>query len=213
MRVFLASCLRASETGTVSGPAGKSADLASVFLTSRRDLESFLRRRVRSPQVAEDLASDIYLKLDRVENFSGDESDARGYLFRMAANIATDHERVANRRVQILEEERDLFDSVTESSEAAVVAKSRIRVIDAALDELPAKARDFLWHSRVDEMTHGEIAEQMGVSKSLIEKYIMRALAHCRQRLREAEDDGRATRRLAAAASEAATLPKAAQEG
>lgn len=66
-----------------------------------------------------------------------------------------------------------------------MVANSDIGVVESALSELPGKAREMLYLSRVAGLTHGEIAERLGVSKSLIEKYIARALAHCRLRMAE----------------------------
>ena len=39
--------------------------------------------------------------------------------------------------------------------------------------------------SRMEGKTHAEIAAELGVSKSLVEKYAVRALLHCRARLNE----------------------------
>jgi DNA-directed RNA polymerase specialized sigma24 family protein len=40
-----------------------------------------------------------------------------------------------------------------------------------------------LFLSRVEGFTHAEIAEQMGVSQSLVEKYLIKAILHCRAQL------------------------------
>jgi RNA polymerase sigma factor (sigma-70 family) len=164
--------------------------LQTEFVAARREIELFLLRRLRCHHLAEDLASEIYLRLGRVEGFSGTPIEARRYLFCMAANIAIDHIKVSRRRAEILEEESHFLESSIESGENATVARSELAIVDAALSELPVKAREIFYHSRVSGMTHDEIAQAMGVSKSLIEKYIIRALAHCRRRLREAEEAG-----------------------
>jgi RNA polymerase sigma-70 factor (ECF subfamily) len=41
---------------------------------------------------------------------------------------------------------------------------------------------------RVNGLSHTEVADRLGVSKSLVEKYLARLVQHCRARLREAED-------------------------
>lgn len=174
----------------MSQPARDEPSLQTVFVSVRRELEQFLARRVRCPQLAEDLASEIYLKLERAEGFTGSTIEARRYLFRMAANIAIDHVKVSKRRAEILHEGRDLFETTVESAERATLARSDLTIIDAAMTELPVKARDILYRSRVNGLTHDEIARELGVSKSLIEKYIIRSIRHCRDRLREAEAAG-----------------------
>lgn len=35
--------------------------------------------------------------------------------------------------------------------------------------------------SRVEGMTHAQIAEKLGVSRSLVEKYAVKAVLHCRE--------------------------------
>ena len=72
----------------MSEPAREPSDLASAFVEDRPALERFIARRVRCQQTAQDLASEVYLRLDRVVDFSGTREDARRYLYRVAANIA-----------------------------------------------------------------------------------------------------------------------------
>jgi RNA polymerase sigma factor (sigma-70 family) len=162
-----------------------SDDLRAEFLASRPEIERFLRSRVSCPQIAADLASEIYLRLYRVKPVLTGRNDARAYLFRMAANIAIDHNRLERRRSDILNESEDLFQGVEPGPEPAALARSEMAIVESALAELPEKCREILILSRLHGLTHGEIAKRMNVSKSLVEKYIARALVHCRQRLNE----------------------------
>ena len=59
------------------------------------------------------------------------------------------------------------------------------KTLDEALHELPGKTRDMLILSRLDGLTHGQIAERLGVSRSLVEKRLVQAVLHCRARIRE----------------------------
>ena len=106
----------------------------------------------------------------------------------MAVNAAIDHLRVEHRRVELLAGVVDLFDAPDRSPEDEVLTEDRIGVVGLALDELPAKCREMLFLSRVQGLTHAEIAERMGVSKVLVEKYVARALLHCRARLLAEEE-------------------------
>ncbi len=158
-------------------------DLVSVFTDVRVDLERMLRGRVRDPHLAADLTQDIFLRLRRITSPLPNRHEARLYLFQMARNLATDHQRVEGRRTQILAGAVTLFEGIAASPEEETLARDQLRVVDAALDDLPTLCRDVLYMSRLLGMSHGEIAAELKVSKSLVEKYVVRAMLHCRAKL------------------------------
>lgn len=141
--------------------------------------------RLQSRDTAEDLAQDLYLKLPRVAEPLPSRDDARRYVFRMAVNAAVDHQRVEGRRAELLAGASALFDGVEASPEEAALSRDELARLEAALRELPPKCRDVLYLSRVEGLTHVEIASRLGVSKSLVDKYAVRALLHCRARLKD----------------------------
>lgn len=159
------------------------ADLQSVFSDIRLDLERMLRGRVHDAQLAADLTQDLFLRLRRITAPLPDRHEARLYLFRMARNLATDHQRVEGRRAEILAGAVTLFEGVSASPEDETLAKDQMRIVEACLDELPKHCRDVLYMSRLLGMSHGEIAAKLGVSKSLVEKYVVKAMQHCRTKL------------------------------
>ena len=55
--------------------------------------------------------------------------------------------------------------------------------IERALAELPLNCRRiFIWQ-KIEGLTQQEIAERMGLSKNMVEKYMIRTLRHLRERL------------------------------
>lgn len=157
--------------------------LLDVFLSRRSEIEQVLSNRTGDPALAADLVQDLYFRLERISERLPNEAEAYRYLLRMALNASIDHLRVEKRRTELLAGAACLFDHAAPGPESATVARDTLRDIDTALDALPDKARDMLYLSRVEGLTHGEIAERMGVSRSLVEKYIIRALLHCRAHL------------------------------
>jgi len=159
------------------------AELVSLFIALRPRLERVLTGRVGCPQAAADLAQEMYFRVVRVADKLPNEDEARRYLLRMATNAATDHFRVTGRRDQLLSGLATLFESVESDPEESLINSDQMRIVDAALDELPPKCRDILFLSRVEGLTHPEIAARLGISESLVQKYIVRALRHCREKL------------------------------
>jgi RNA polymerase sigma factor (sigma-70 family) len=159
------------------------SDLEAVFFDARTDLERMLRSRVRDAHLAADLTQDVFLRLRRIRTPLPNRDEARLYLFQVARNLAIDHQRVEGGRTRILAGAAVLFEEVQTSPEDEALASDQIRIVDAALDELPRHCRQVLYMSRLLGMSHGEIALALNVSKSLVEKYVVRALLHCREKL------------------------------
>lgn len=174
----------------MSVAAHPGVDLEQVYLAMRFDLVRFVLRRLRDPHNAEDVVSDVFLRLARVTEPIATELEAQRYIYRIASNLLIDYVRVNGRRLEILEANMVLVENEVPDHERGVMAKDDLAVIHEAFDDLPDKARDIIYYSRVQGLTHEQIADRMGISKSLIEKYIIRAMRHFRERLRETEDIG-----------------------
>ena len=66
---------------------------------------------------------------------------------------------------------------------------AQLALLDRALRQLPEKPRQALLLSRVEGLTHAAIARRLGVSESMIAKYLAQSLRHCRNYLKQAEDE------------------------
>lgn len=160
-------------------------ELARIFVEIQPRLERVIRRRIGDPQMAQDLAQDLYLRFQRMAAQLPNEDEARRYLMRMATNAAIDHLRSEKCRMQLLVGVLNLFDGHAPDPAERTETHEQYRLLDQALAGLPPICGDILYLSRIEGLTHAEIGEKLGLSKSSIEKYVMRALKACRQRLEE----------------------------
>lgn len=180
--------LEPDAAAVIEGAVSKSSplsllDLQSVFAEIRSELQRLLRRRTGDSEVAADLIQDLFLKLTAIHSAIPDRFQARAYLFRMAGNLAVDHRRTEARRAEILKGSQVLFEDAGPDPEAITITRDQLRRVELALSELPPKCREVLILARVQGLEHKEIARRLGVSVSLVEKYQLRALRHCRERL------------------------------
>lgn len=148
-------------------------------------LNRFLHRLLGDAADAADAAQETYLRLVRALSRTEIEHP-RVFLFFVARNVAINlgkRRRFEARLFRSLSDETlgDLQD-VHARSEQQVIARQQLRLLAAAIDELPARRREAFLLSAFDGLSNGEIAARMGVSRNMVEKHLMKALLHTRRR-------------------------------
>ncbi|MBA5706381.1 DUF4974 domain-containing protein [Pseudomonas fulva] len=162
--------------------------LLASFQEHYDDLLQFLTRRMRDRQRAADVAHETYLRLVQIDAHAVPVLHPRSFIFRVAGNIAID----ALRRDQRLAACHDDSEGMVHvacgapAPEAALLASERLQILDQALLQLPPKARQALLLNRVEGLTQRQVAQRLGVSESMVAKYIGQALRHCRGWLQKA---------------------------
>ena len=137
-------------------------------------------RRLRNRQEAEDLAHDTFVRV--LEAKSVQVEQPRAYLHQTARNIAVDAYRREDRREAM---ELGALDQTPPSGdpEHFMHAIQLADSIEQALAELPLNCRKiFIWQ-KIEGLTQQEIALRLGLSKNMVEKYMIRTLRHLRDRL------------------------------
>ncbi len=166
------------------GPLGQDLALKDLYLRHHATLRRFLGRMLRCEETAAEVAQDAWMRLVRLKP-QHYVDNPRAYLFQVAANAARD--RMARERSrEAVVDGRPLPEDVASpepDAETAALARERVRLLAAALDELPPRCREVFLMSRFDGLANGEIAARLGISRNMVEKHIIRAMLHCRRRL------------------------------
>jgi len=165
--------------------------LQAAYLERRADLVRFFTLRLRSAAAAEDLVQDIYIRLASVEP-DVDVRNAAGYLYRLGSNLMLDRirgeQRAAARDRDWRETHRTVLgaEEVAEDPRAddAVAARQRLDQIIALLRDLPEQTQRVFRMHKFDGLSHAEVAQALGISRSAVEKHVMAVLKRLAERLR-----------------------------
>lgn len=179
-----APAMTSASTDIIRGPT----DLDVLFRTYHQDLTRFARGKLRDREAAADLVQDTFLRY--LANEAHGETrlapaSPRFFLWRIASNLIIDMVRRDRRRGQFASLDQFEHELVcpAPAADRRLMARQEFEIIKQALDDLPPKARAALLLSRVEGLGHAEIAGRLGVSASMVTKYIMTALRHCVKRL------------------------------
>jgi RNA polymerase sigma factor (sigma-70 family) len=133
-----------------------------------------LLRRGRSPQDADDLVQEAWIRLAAYERETP-VAEPEAFLMRAALNLSIDaHRARALRGEQLLIEDLHLVDTAP-SAEATVLARERLVRLGECLGRLSERTRTIYLENRVEGMSYQQIAQRHGLSVSGVEKHIARA--------------------------------------
>jgi len=157
--------------------------LPGLFRDHSKALRAYISAIVHRLDVAEELAQETFLRLLSSER--KELESPRGFLFRTAQNLALDHVRRV-RRVPIgrLDDQSgEVFADAMPSAEDRLAAKEELAIMRAVLLELTPKCRQAFLLVRLENLSHREAAAEMGISQTMIRKYLARAVLHIQSRV------------------------------
>lgn len=172
-----------------------SAELArffeKLFEEQNDGLVRFLCRRVHCVESARDIAQNAFMRIQKLENLMELEN-VKAYLYQVASNLAIDQKRRERLHGDYVQRELNSVNDgaiiTNDSPESIIIAQRQAQVMENVLQKLPEKCRRaFLLH-RVKGLSYSEIATEMCVSVSSVEKYILQSLNSFRQHLLNNED-------------------------
>ena len=113
----------------------------------------------------------------------------RAFLYRTALNLAVDSLRRQQVRLNRAGEASAIeqISSLESSPEAIADARKRFEILRQAIADLPPKCRTVFLLYKFKNFSHAEIAARFGISKNMVEKHIIKAMAHCRKRMEKLE--------------------------
>lgn len=152
------------------------------------ELMRYLRTRVHNIDDAADLAQECYARLLRYRE-GHTESSLQMLLFRIARNLLTDSWRAqqathADQHVDIGEID---IPEPAPSHFDRLHGQERLARLRRAVRALPPRCQAVFVFSRIDGLSHAEIAHKCGITVKAVEKHITKALAACRAELSEDE--------------------------
>jgi RNA polymerase sigma-70 factor (ECF subfamily) len=147
-------------------------------------LRKFLVRQRVSGDDVPDIVQETYCRVLK----SGELESIRhpkAFLFQVANNVARNAAR--HRRSGVEDDSVDIdlaeVDDGAPSPYRRLKAEQELAVVRAALEELAPKCREVFVLNRFENWSYAQIAVELNLSVSMIEKYVSQALSHLRKKV------------------------------
>ncbi|MGV8092665.1 MAG: RNA polymerase sigma-70 factor [Mangrovibacterium sp.] len=163
-----------------------------LFRTYYMRLCAYAAGFVSQNDLAEDIVTDVFLKLwERRETLSISES-VSSYLFQSVKNACINYlNREKSRKYTVSENEVKLLNlKITYHISDKyplndLIGRELEEKIRTEIDKLPEQCREIFYLSRFEDLSHKEIAERLGISENTVKVQIYRALIKLRSGLKD----------------------------
>ena len=160
--------------------------LATLFREHHANLLRFLTIRLGSAADARDCLQIIFARLlERGASLADDNLAALLYV--CARNVATDElrRRKHSEAHTGSQAEGAQISDQAPSPDRQAQASQELSLLISLLDELPPKCRTAFVSYKLDGLEYRDIAANMGISESMVRKYVIKAVAYCAARFEE----------------------------
>jgi RNA polymerase sigma factor (sigma-70 family) len=155
---------------------GDGSCLGTLFERHHQGVYRFCLQMTRSGSISEDLVQEVFLKvLKRASTFRA-EGSCKAWIFNIARNVTFDYLRKMDSDAAHTAEESDerLIDH--RSSEQAAAGHENLQLVERALADIPAAAREVIWLARFVFDDYDELARALGCTASAARVRMHRAM-------------------------------------
>jgi len=170
-------------------PLDNQALVTALAETYGDQLRRFLLARVRNPADVPDIAQEVYLRLLRVSRADSIRTP-EAYLFTVAQHVVQQHS-LRQLALPPTEDLTEMLDppAAPEDCDPTLdtAAQQFAEKVEGTLEQLTPRARAaFILHRR-DGLTPEQIATELGISRAMVKKYLLKALVRLRAHLDSGE--------------------------
>jgi RNA polymerase sigma factor (sigma-70 family) len=160
--------------------------LAGIVSREKPRLRSFIRRRVRDPDDAEDILQAVFYALLQANRLLMPIEHVTGWLFGVARNRIADLVRA---RGGVMLELDDLLPSPEAGPEEEAARAALLEALEQAIGELPAEQREVFIGHELEGRSFKQMAAAAGVGVNTLLARKRYAVLRLRERLRRTYED------------------------
>ncbi len=182
--------MRRISAGQGDSTEATSTPVYEAYTRHGSSLKRFIGRFMRSPSDVEDIAQEAFLRAYTVERNRPIEQP-KSFLFRIAKHLALSQLTRKSRQITDYIEDSDdsrVIQLEESSAEEEISAQQILGLHCEAVAKLSPQCGEVYVLRKVHGFSHKEIAAELGIAVSTVEKHLMKAVEQCDRYVRERTD-------------------------
>lgn len=137
---------------------------------------------LKSPELAEEVAQDVFLRIWKNRQKLHDISNFPGYVYVVTRNRV--HSRFERGLLETVIPDVAQADQALTNPQTALETKELAAIMRRAIESLPPRRKEIFLLSRNEHLTYEEIAARLGISRSTVREHMVEALVFLRAYLK-----------------------------
>lgn len=142
-------------------------------------LVSRLTRRTGNHELAEEIAAEVFARIAKSPTIEA-ISQPRAFLTTASTRILIDMGRKTQLERNYLRMLQDMPSNQRPTPEEEARYREMLALVDNKISRLSDKAKACFIYFRIDQLSHKEISDRVGISVSMVRKYIAQGDAACK---------------------------------
>ncbi|MET4084036.1 RNA polymerase sigma-70 factor (family 1) [Pedobacter sp. UYP30] len=144
----------------------------------------------KSKEVTAEIVQDIFLKLWQKREELPQIENIKAYLYSLSRNRSIDYLRKLAREGKVIQALTEYHKKYSNATDQKMDAEDLLLIIEQALYFLSDQKKRIFQLSKIDGMSHDEIAEMTNLSKSTIKNHLSESLKYLREYFRKHPEHG-----------------------
>jgi len=169
------------DTTIIAIRKGDSKAFKELYDAMKHQIYAYAYRFFRSKELAEEMVQDVFMQVWKYRERIDPEQNSKAYIYQIARN------RIYNRLKEFAQQEKYLnhifYNHVASYNdvEDLMTYKELYEIYEVAISKLPPQRQLIFKLSRVEFLSHEEIADQLCLSKNTVKDQIVKSLKFIKQ--------------------------------
>lgn len=152
------------------------AAFSELYIRYKDKLYYFCLYLLKSKEEANDIVQEIFIRIWESRSFINPDLSFSSFLYTMARNRIMNFFRDMDIDTKVKEIVASQKITVEETTESQIIYTEYQEILQAAIEQLPTQRKRIFNMSRIENMSHKEIAAELDISVNTVQEHISEAL-------------------------------------
>lgn len=155
--------------------------LSSLYYAHVKQLKYFIQKAAKSPDIAEDVVHDTFIKIWENRMQIDPEQPFKPYLYTVARRLLLNLMKRMNKESYIVGEIRRHSTLADHSTEMLLDFNESNSLFNEAINSLPSQCKEVFVRCKIQGQSHKQAATELGIAESTVNNQMTKALKSIRE--------------------------------